>query len=334
MLRERSIHGFRMRPALLALIGALVVPMFGQTQPASQPASQPTTAATRPVIYDPAADGKQQIAAALESAKRENRRVLVMFGGNWCGWCQRLHALFKENKQIAKALLYEYDLVLVDIGRFDKQMDIPTGYGINLKKGGVPLLTVLDADGKVLVNQESGALEEGDHHNPEKVLAFLNRWKAEPRDAEKVVAEALRQAATADKRVFLHLGAPWCPWCRKLDAFLVQREVAELLARDFVDLKIDVDRMTKGPDVAKRFRPAQKGGIPWFAVLDAQGKVLATSDGPHGNIGFPSEPEDITFFSGMLKNNGKRLSPAQLGQIEESLRQAAKSAQSQPADKH
>jgi thiol-disulfide isomerase/thioredoxin len=334
MLRERSIHGFRMRPALLALIGALVVPMFGQTQPASQPTSRPTTAATRPVIYDPAADGKKQIAAALESAKRENRRVLVMFGGNWCGWCQRLHALFKDNKQIAKALLYEYDLVLVDIGRFDKQMDIPASYDIALKRAGVPFLTVLDADGKVVANQDSGALEEGDHHNPEKVLAFLNKWKAEPRDAERVVAETLRQAAAADKRVFLHLGAPWCPWCRKLDAFLAQRKVAELLARDFVDLKIDVDRMTKGPEVAKRFRPTEKGGIPWFAVLDAQGKVLTTSDGPEGNIGFPSEPEDITFFSGMLKKNGKRLSAAQLGQIEEALRQAAKSARSQSADKH
>ena len=48
--------------------------------------------------------------------------------------------------------------------------------------------------------------------------------------------------------------------------------------------------MTGGKDIQKRYQPATSGGIPWFAILDAQGKALATSDGPRGNIGYPARP--------------------------------------------
>ena len=41
---------------------------------------------------------------------------------------------------------------------------------------GLPVIVVLDADGKTLVTQDTGKLEEGDHHDPAKVLAFLNQW--------------------------------------------------------------------------------------------------------------------------------------------------------------
>ena len=41
-------------------------------------------------------------------------------------------------------------------------------------KAGVPYLVVLDGDGKVLCNQETSSLEEGDHHDVKKVQAFLD----------------------------------------------------------------------------------------------------------------------------------------------------------------
>jgi hypothetical protein len=40
----------------------------------------------------------------------------------------------------------------------------------------LPLIVVLDADGKQLTTQDTGKLEEGDHHSPEKVMAFLKEW--------------------------------------------------------------------------------------------------------------------------------------------------------------
>jgi thioredoxin-related protein len=308
-----------------ALAGWLPARAWAQPTAPSAPtaAAQTSTQPAKANIYDTAADAKVQIAAAIEKAKRENQRVLVMFGGNWCGWCHKLHELFKSDKGIAKTLLYEYQLVLVDIGKFDKNLDIATGYGADLKKAGVPYLAVLDADGKALTTQDTGALEDGDHHDPKKVAAFLEKWKAEPRDAEKLLTDALSRAASEQKTVFLHLGAPWCPWCHKLDDFLARKDVAEIMGVDFIDLKIDVDRMKQAKGVVQRVRKSDEGGIPWFALLDAKASVLATSDGPKGNIGYPAEPEEIAHFMGALKKATKRISADQLGQIEKSLKDAA-----------
>jgi hypothetical protein len=41
---------------------------------------------------------------------------------------------------------------------------------------GLPVIVVLDAEGKQLTTKNSGELEESDHHNPEKVMAFLKDW--------------------------------------------------------------------------------------------------------------------------------------------------------------
>lgn len=72
-----------------------------------------------------------------------------------------------------------------------------------------PYLTVLDARGKVVTHQETGALEEGDHHDPAKVLAFLEKHQAQPQVAAEVLAAARTRAELEHKRVFLAFEAPW-----------------------------------------------------------------------------------------------------------------------------
>lgn len=274
-------------------------------------------------IFDSAADAKAQIATALEAAQREHQRVLLLLGGNWCTWCHRLHTLFKENKDVARLLKSEYQLVPVDVGRFDKNTDIVSGYGLELKKTGVPFLVVLDSDGKVLAKQETGSLEKGQAHDPDKVLAFLTKWKAEPRDAETVVTQALARATAEHKSILLRLQAPWCVWCRRLEAFLSRPEIEPLIGRDFVDLKIDMERMTHAKEVAARFCEKDAPGMPWLAVLDAEGKVVVTSDGPDGNIGCPVAPGEISHFMEMLRKGAKKLSAGDLQKIEDLLKEAA-----------
>ena len=315
----RNCRAFLSFIALTTLSAAAVLP--GRVV-ADEPASGAEGAKPKD-IYDTKADANVEIAAALAEARRDNRRVLLMFGGNWCGWCHKLHGVFKENGEIAKTLLYEYRLVLVDIGRRDKHLDVAGRYGANLKKNGVPFLTVLDGDGKVLVNQETGSLEAGPGHDPAKVAAFLDKWKATPRDAEQELAAALAEARAEQKLVFLWLSAPRCPWCHKLEAFVWQPSVAEILGRDFINLKIDVDRMKNGKKIAKQFRPEGKGGIPWFAFIDPDGKVLATSDAPEGNVGFPVTDAEVRHFINMLKQTAQRISADQIEQIQAALKAAA-----------
>src|SRR5258706_13055503 len=57
-----------------------------------------------PAIYDETADGAKQIADALVVARKENKRVLLQFGANWCGWCHKLHKLCQSDAAIAAKL--------------------------------------------------------------------------------------------------------------------------------------------------------------------------------------------------------------------------------------
>jgi thiol:disulfide interchange protein len=288
------------------------------------PAAQEPPPKKAEVIFDEAADGPSQIAAALARAKKENRRVLVEWGANWCVWCRRLHSLSRNDEGIRKELLYEYDVVLLDVGRFDKHVDLMKQYEVDLSKVGIPYLTILDSDGKLLANQETGSLELEDQaaqaHDPKKVLELLERHRATPIAAEDVLAAGLQEAKRLEKRVFLHLGAPWCGWCRRLEAWMETEEVAAILSEEFVDVKIDIDRNTGGKELQKRFRGDEAAGIPWFAVLDPSGAVLARGEMPDGGpIGFPYEPPEIQAFAAMLAKDAARLTPEKIATLERSL---------------
>jgi thioredoxin-related protein len=151
---------------LAALLGVLFcLPVLCADAPAK---------ASRPSIYDENADGGKQIADALAVAKKEDKRVLLQFGANWCGWCHRLHKLFQTDEKIAAKLKEAYGVVLVDVNK-DHNAAINKQYG-NPMQHGLPVIVILDAEGKQLTTQDTGKLEEGDHHDPAKVLAFLNQW--------------------------------------------------------------------------------------------------------------------------------------------------------------
>jgi thioredoxin-related protein len=307
-------------------------PQAGKAR-AEKPA-QPVEPGSRPLalikpkskdqLYDPKADADKQVAAATAKAGRDSKRVLVMFGGDWCGWCHKLHQLFESDKEIRTLLSEEYELVLVDTAAPHAQELLKKCKG-DLPSVGYPFLAVLDADGQVVTRQKTDPLEEGDHHDPKKVKEFLARWTVPKQDAQQVLDAALARAASEDKMVFVHLGAPWCGWCHRLENFLARKEVTEPLGRDFVEVKIDIDRMNGGRELSQRLRPQESGGIPWFAFLDAKGKTLATSDGPKGNIGYPAAPEEIEHFLNMIRKNAKRIEPAQVDALKAVLQgEAAK----------
>ncbi len=104
--------------------------------------------------------------------------MLLQFGANWCGWCHRLHGLFKDNSEIAKTLKDNFVVVLIDVDQVEGKphnQDVVQRYR-NPTRFGLPVLVVLDSNGKQLTTQDTGKLEEGDHHDPKKVMAFLEKW--------------------------------------------------------------------------------------------------------------------------------------------------------------
>jgi thiol:disulfide interchange protein len=132
-----------------------------------------------PDIYDTQASGVVLISAALKKAKSEQKHVLLKFGANWCIWCRRLHDTFERNDAVRAVLEKNYVLVQIDVnhrGGKSRNEGVDARYG-NPSKLGLPALVVLDADGKQLTTQETGALENGKSaHDPAKVVAFLQKW--------------------------------------------------------------------------------------------------------------------------------------------------------------
>jgi len=129
----------------------------------------------KPSIYPAGIDAKQQIATALAAATKEHKRVLVVFGADWCFDC---HVLDKalERADVAPLVEKSYKVVHVDVGEGDKNQDLMEKYGVPMAKG-IPGVAVLDASGKLLYSQRNGEFEKARSLGPEDLVAFLEKWK-------------------------------------------------------------------------------------------------------------------------------------------------------------
>lgn len=317
-MQPPGLEGVSRVPAISAppLIGR---PEDAVHSDAAEAAETPASAATseskpREPIYDTESPGEQLIAAALRRAQRDHKHVLIEWGGNWCGWCYKLHDVFTQNETIRPLVYEEFELVLVDEGN---NRDLMLEYGGSDRNYSFPHLTILDTEGKVLTNQETGSLEDGPVHDPDKVAAFLKQWVPAKVDAQQALSEALARATAENKPVMMRVGTPYCGWCKVLGQFLQDHEA--IFSKALVDLKIDTLRMTSGVEVAERFHPEDAQGIPWFVLLSPQGSVVATSVGPDGNVGYPFQPQEIAHFISVLRDTCSALTEDDLAQLESAL---------------
>jgi thiol-disulfide isomerase/thioredoxin len=154
---------------------------------------------------------------------------------------------------------------------------------------------------------------------------------AESPSADQVLAQAEAKASAGQKTIFVHFGASWCGWCRKLDAFLEKPEVKPVFEKYFVTVKLVVQEddkhkslETPGGDVwlQKLGGPA---GLPYTAFLDAGGVLIVNSMRPSAankdgeNIGYPGSPEEVDWFLKMLRKAAPKISDADLKTLETAL---------------
>jgi thioredoxin 1 len=126
-------------------------------------------------LYPPPEEAEAEIASALVAAARDHKRVILVFGGNWCFDCHVLDEAF-HSKAIAPTVEQNYEVVHVNIGEGKQNLDLAKKYEVPLDKG-VPSLAVLDPDGKVVYSQKQGEFESTARIGPEDVLQFLEKWK-------------------------------------------------------------------------------------------------------------------------------------------------------------
>jgi thioredoxin 1 len=126
-------------------------------------------------IYPDPSQARADLAAALKTASATHRRVLIDFGGNWCGDCQVLDIYMHDSKN-QPLVDANYVVVHVNVGHIDANLDLAEKYGVPLKKG-VPALAVLSGHGALLYSQKNGEFEAMRRMQSSSLTDFLLQWR-------------------------------------------------------------------------------------------------------------------------------------------------------------
>jgi len=127
-------------------------------------------------IYPANVDAHAEIKEAEEKAAKEHKRLLLVFGANWCFDCHVLDLAF-HRPDLAPILAANFEVIHVDLGpNEEKNADLVKQYEIPLNKG-IPAMAVVDSDGKLIYSQKNGEVEDARAITPQILLDFLNQWK-------------------------------------------------------------------------------------------------------------------------------------------------------------
>src|SRR5665213_505025 len=129
-----------------------------------------------PYPYDEHADAAAAVAAAKARARDHHRLLLIDLGGNWCPDC-RILAGTMEQPELKAFVEAHYEVVTVDVGRFDKNLQIPAHYGITRRLEGVPSVLVVDPGSDRLIDAgHISALSDARHMTPQALADWLAQW--------------------------------------------------------------------------------------------------------------------------------------------------------------
>jgi protein disulfide-isomerase len=150
----------------------------GPDRAAAAPSSSSAAApAPAPVVlgeYDETADAEADVRKALAAAAKDGKPVLVDFGADWCPDCVVLTKL--AAKPEVSPLLAKYHVVSVDVGEFDRNLDIAEALTVDLSSSGIPALVVLDSKAKVRTVTNDGSFANAHKMSAGDVAAFLKKW--------------------------------------------------------------------------------------------------------------------------------------------------------------
>ena len=168
-----------MRSALL-IAAALVLAAAAQARAAPAPRMAISSFAELktplPYPYDEAADADRAVARAKARAKKAHKLLLVDLGGNWCGDCRILTATM-DRPELKAFLDRHFVTVLVDVGRFDKNLQVPAHWGVTERLEGVPAILVVDPrTDKLLDPGVVSDIQDARHMTPQALADWLAKW--------------------------------------------------------------------------------------------------------------------------------------------------------------
>jgi len=129
--------------------------------------------------YDEGADADAAVDAAFARAKASGKRVMIVLGGNWCPDCIVL-ANVAALPEVRPFLDRHFERVSVDVGRFDRNLQIPARFGITERLKGVPTVLVAAADGRLLNPDDPFTLANATKMTPQGIVNWLAKWAEKP----------------------------------------------------------------------------------------------------------------------------------------------------------
>jgi thiol-disulfide isomerase/thioredoxin len=124
--------------------------------------------------FDPKRDAAADVQAAIVRATKENKRIILDIGGEWCGWCIRMDNFIKQNKSLKK--LRDNNFIWVKVN-FSQENENPALLSKYPTAAGYPHIYVLEKDGTLLKSQNTVELEKEKSYDLQKFIDFLNLWK-------------------------------------------------------------------------------------------------------------------------------------------------------------
>ena len=127
--------------------------------------------------YDETANADAVVNGAFARARKSHKRVLIDLGGNWCGDCIILDNVMQlpEVKSFVDA---HYEAVSVDVGRFDRNLEIPARFGITKRLEGVPSVLIATPDGRLVNAGHTAALVDARSMTPQAIADWIAQWAA------------------------------------------------------------------------------------------------------------------------------------------------------------
>jgi len=232
-----------------------------------------------------------------------------------------LYKAYFEHAQVRQTLYDFRTLAIPTVGeRAAEAAELATDLGLPPTIANSPRIAIVNAEGNVLAwTSVADLIAEGGTVSPDRLLAFLQPHAPARLDARQLLEDALARARAENKRVLVQQTATWCGPCWLLSRFLDQHR--PIWEKDYIWVKID-ERWEHAREVIDPLRRGAEGGIPWMAILNAEGQVLVTSNGPDGeNVGFPSasEPNGIRHFVRMFQTTAQRLTDDDLARLRQAL---------------
>lgn len=172
-----------MRIAHMALTAAIAMGLISPALAAKAPtvtsisilAELPTPL---PFPYDEKADANKAVDAVLAAAKAQHKRAFIDLGGNWCADCRVLSGLM-ELPEVKAFVDAHYVVVTVDVGRFNRNLQIPARWNMveALKTGGAPTVLIVDpVTNRVVDAGHTGALEDARNMDPQSMMNWIAEW--------------------------------------------------------------------------------------------------------------------------------------------------------------